>query len=144
MRLGRGVFMFPNDTLRREDCLKFLSGRVPGFHVGGKTALAWRGIRHNIPAREQLSLWGEGKTRLPDWFQELSLAPHGAKPIFHTAEELRFAAAAGNAGRCSRVRAGKGVAGNVERSRSSPGNRGSPQYHGGRKVAATGGVGNAA
>ena len=67
-RLGRGVFMFPNDTLRREDCLKFLSSRVSGFHVGGKTALAWRGVRHNLPAREPLSLWGEGKTKLPDWF----------------------------------------------------------------------------
>lgn len=30
-RLGRGVFMFPNDTLRRDDCLKFLSRRVPGL-----------------------------------------------------------------------------------------------------------------
>ena len=62
-RLGRGVFMFPNDTLRRDDCLKFLSRRVKGFHVGGKTALAWRGVRHNLPAREPLSLWGEGKSR---------------------------------------------------------------------------------
>ena len=69
-RLGRGVFMFPNDILRREDCLKFLSGRVPGFHVGGKTALAWRGVRHNVPVREPLSLWGERKARLPEWFQE--------------------------------------------------------------------------
>src|ERR1035438_5535758 len=47
-RLGRGVFMFPNDTLRRDDCLKFLSRRVKGFYVGGKTALAWRGIRHKL------------------------------------------------------------------------------------------------
>ena len=84
VRLGRGVFMFPNDTLRREDCLKFLSGRVPGFHVGGKTALAWRGIRHNIPAREQLSLWGEGKTRLPDWFQELYPSRYTARNPFST------------------------------------------------------------
>ena len=68
VRLGRGVFMFPNDTLRQDDCLKFLSHRVHGFHVGGKTALAWRGVRHNLPAREPLALWGEEKTRLPDWF----------------------------------------------------------------------------
>ena len=40
VRLGRGVFMFPNDTLRQEDCLKFLARRVPGFHAGGKTALS--------------------------------------------------------------------------------------------------------
>jgi hypothetical protein len=70
-RLGRGVFMFPNDTLRQEDCLKFLSRQIPGFHVGGKTALAWRGVRHNLPTREPLSLWGEGKAGLPEWFQEL-------------------------------------------------------------------------
>jgi len=70
-RLGRGVFMFPNDTLRRDDCLKFLSRQVPGFHVGGKTALAWRGVRHNLPARESLSLWGKGKASLPEWFQKL-------------------------------------------------------------------------
>ncbi len=71
VRLGRGVFMFPNDILRQEDCLKFLSSRTPGFHVGGKTALGWRGVRHNLRAREPLSLWGEGRTRLPDWFQKL-------------------------------------------------------------------------
>jgi hypothetical protein len=41
--LGRGVFMFPNHTLRQEDSLKFLFHHVEGFHVGGKTALAWRG-----------------------------------------------------------------------------------------------------
>jgi hypothetical protein len=70
-RLGRGVFMFPNDALRQEDCLKFLSRRIQGLHVGGKTALAWRGIRHNLPAREPLSLWGEGKAGLPEWFQKL-------------------------------------------------------------------------
>jgi hypothetical protein len=69
-RLGRGVFMFPNDDLRQEDCLKFLSRRMIGFHVGGKTALAWRGIRHNLPAREPLSLWGERKASLPAWFQK--------------------------------------------------------------------------
>ena len=70
-RLGRGVFMFPNDTLRREDCLQFLAGRMAGFHVGGKTALAWRGIRHNLPTRELLSLWGEENASLPEWFETL-------------------------------------------------------------------------
>lgn len=68
-RLGRGVFAFPNDTLRREDCLKFLSHRMAGFHVGGKTALAWRGIHHNVAVREVLCLWGDNQGGLPVWFR---------------------------------------------------------------------------
>ncbi len=82
VRLGRGVFMFPNDTLRQEDCLRFLASRILGFHVGGKTALAWRGIRHNLPAREPLSLWGNQKTRLPDWFQTLFPSRYTARNPF--------------------------------------------------------------
>ena len=82
VRLGRGVFMFPNDTLRQEDCLKFLARRVPGFHAGGKTALGWRGIRHNLSAREPLSLWGDRKARLPAWFQKLFPARYTARNPF--------------------------------------------------------------
>lgn len=76
------MFMFPMDILRREDCLRFLSSRVAGFHVGGKTALAWRGVRHNLPVRELLSLWGEGKGRLPDWFQKLFPSRYTARNPF--------------------------------------------------------------
>lgn len=70
-RLGRGVFAFPKDTLQRDACLKYLGRRMASFHVGGKTALAWRGIRHNLSAREPLSLWGEQKAAVPNWFQDL-------------------------------------------------------------------------
>jgi hypothetical protein len=81
-RLGRGVFMFPKDTLRKEDSLIFLSRAIEGFHVGGKTALAWRGIRHNLPAREPLSLWGKGKAVLPPWFTERFPARYTARNLF--------------------------------------------------------------
>jgi len=59
-KLGRGVFTLPADELQRDAKLKFLATRMPGLHVGGKTALAWRGLRHNIPARERLSLTRQG------------------------------------------------------------------------------------
>ena len=81
-RLGRGVFMFPEDTLRQEDSLKFLSRTVDGFHVGGKTALAWRGIRHNLAFHEPLSLWGEGKAILPQWFTGRFPARYTARNLF--------------------------------------------------------------
>ena len=81
-RLGRGVFMFPKDTLRQEDMLRFLARSIEGLHVGSKTALAWRGIRHNLPAREPLSLWGEVKSVLPPWFIERLPAHYTAPKLF--------------------------------------------------------------
>ena len=68
--LSRGVYMLPGDTLTREGCLAYLSQRVSGFHVGGKTALAWRGVRQNVSFREVLILWGDQPKRLPAWFTQ--------------------------------------------------------------------------
>jgi hypothetical protein len=62
--------MLPGDTLTREGCLAYLSQRVSGFHVGGKTALAWRGVRQNVNFREVLTLWGNQPKRLPVWFAQ--------------------------------------------------------------------------
>ena len=59
----------------------------------------------------------------------VSRALHSAKPVLsRVAEALRPATVAGNAGGSPRLRAGKSVAGNVERRGRAPGNRGSPQY----------------
>jgi Transcriptional regulator, AbiEi antitoxin, Type IV TA system/Transcriptional regulator, AbiEi antitoxin N-terminal domain len=68
--LGRGVYMLPGDTLTRDGCLAHLGQRIPGFHVGGKTALSWRGIRQNISFQEVLMLWGDQSKRLPAWFEQ--------------------------------------------------------------------------
>ncbi|HEY0942337.1 MAG TPA: type IV toxin-antitoxin system AbiEi family antitoxin domain-containing protein [Steroidobacter sp.] len=70
VHLARGVYMLPGDTLTRDGCLAFLSGRISGFHVGSKTALDWRGVRHNVSFREVLSLWGDDRIALPSWFTE--------------------------------------------------------------------------
>jgi hypothetical protein len=70
VHLARGVYMLPGDTLTRDGCLAFLSGRISGLHVGSKTALDWRGVRHNVGFREVLSLWGNDRVALPSWFTE--------------------------------------------------------------------------
>jgi hypothetical protein len=62
--------MLPGDTLTRDGCLAFFGERVPGFHVGSKTALAWRGVRQNVSFREYLTLWGDSPKPLPTWFTE--------------------------------------------------------------------------
>src|SRR5882757_2802503 len=80
--LGRGVYMLPGDTLTRDGCLAYLARQIPGLHVGGKTALAWRGIRQNVSFREILSLWGDQPKRLPSWFTERFPARYQVTQLF--------------------------------------------------------------
>ncbi len=68
--LSRGAYLLVGDQPSRDGCLNFLARRTPGFHVGGKTALAWRGVTHNLPVRERLELWGDRPLRLPAWLTE--------------------------------------------------------------------------
>jgi len=68
MRLAQGVYAFPNDDFGIHGALKFLQQRVPGLHVGGKSALAMQGVRHNLGSRDTMVLWGDHRYVLPIWF----------------------------------------------------------------------------
>lgn len=67
-RLGTGVYRFSGARLDRDQCLLFLQHKLPGLHVGGKTALAWQGIRHYVSPIDELTLWGDRHKALPAWF----------------------------------------------------------------------------
>ena len=81
-RLGRGVFMFPGDQLEAAAAVKFLGSHLPSLHVGGKTALAWRGVRHNVGPRERLVLWGNVPWVLPSWFTERFPSRYVSRRLF--------------------------------------------------------------
>lgn len=81
-RLGRGVYLLPGDTLERDATLSWLANHIPGLHVGGKTALAWRGVRHNVGMKEVLSLWGTGHTPIPTWFKDAFPCHYQATNLF--------------------------------------------------------------
>lgn len=70
VRLGHGVYAFPNDAFDVNGALLFLQRRVASLHVGGKSALALQGVRHNLGVRDTLVLWGEARFALPAWFTE--------------------------------------------------------------------------
>ena len=82
LRLGRGAYGLPGDTLQRESCLAFLGQQVPGLHVAGKTALAWRGVRHNLAYRETVVLWGDQPARLPRWLDGVVRVRYRVAHIF--------------------------------------------------------------
>lgn len=81
-RLGHGVYVLPGDQLNRDASLAQLAPLIPGLHVAGKTALAWRGIRHNLAIREQLILWGNKPATLPAWFTATFPADYQATHLF--------------------------------------------------------------
>jgi hypothetical protein len=81
-RLGRGVYLLPGDELDRDAALVWLASQIPGLHVAGKTALAWRGVRHNLAFKERLVLWGDAPTALPAWFTAAFPATYQATHLF--------------------------------------------------------------
>lgn len=76
--------MFPNDELQRDACLKFLGQYIAELHVGGKTALTWRGVRHNVSPREYMILWGDGRGTPPEWFTSRFPSRYVGKRLFST------------------------------------------------------------
>lgn len=81
-KLGRGVFMFPGDSLNRDATLRFLERKMSGLHVAAKTALAWHGYRHTIGYEEPMVLWGDQSGPLPEWFRERFAARYSAPRLF--------------------------------------------------------------
>lgn len=92
-RLGRGVYLLPGDEPNRGAALAWLGTQIPGLHVAGKTALEWRGIRHNLAFKERLVLWGDGPAMLPAWFTTSFSAAYQSTNLFDTAlpKRLRLA-----------------------------------------------------
>ena len=82
MRLGHGAYCLPGETLDRDATLSWLVACIPGLHVAGKTALGWRGVRHNLAYQETLVLWGDKPARLPAWFTARFPSCYQATHIF--------------------------------------------------------------
>lgn len=81
VRLARGVFSRPNDTLALRPSLVLLQRRVQGLHVGGKSALDWYGVRQYLSQQPLLHLYGWAAGRLPDWFTERFPAEYHRKRL---------------------------------------------------------------
>ena len=69
-RLARGVFARPDTPLELHASLRLLERRLKGLHVGGKSALDWHGVRHNVAQQPRLQLYGWASGPLPSWFTE--------------------------------------------------------------------------
>lgn len=87
VRLGQGVYAFPNDPLDRAKTTVFLQTRLPGLHVAGRTALDLHGVRHNLGVQDAWVLWGDGPARLPAWYVERFPARYVGSRLFDWTDE---------------------------------------------------------
>ncbi len=69
-RLGAGVYCVAGARLDRDQSLLFLQERIAGLHVGGRTALAWQGVRQYLEVRERVTMWAMARASLPLWFTD--------------------------------------------------------------------------
>ena len=81
-RLARGVFVRSGEVPGLHPSLRLLERTVLGFHVGGKTALNWYGVRHYVAQQETLHLYGSVAAKLPAWFVEHFPAEYHRKRLF--------------------------------------------------------------
>jgi hypothetical protein len=81
-RLARGVYRRPNDPLTLDASLALLQRQIVALHVGGKSALAWYGVRQYLSERAVLHLYGWEAARLPAWFTERFPAEYHRKRLF--------------------------------------------------------------
>ena len=81
-RLGRGVYCRPGEALSLHPSLVVLQQQIAGFHVGGKTALDWYGVRHYVLLRPTLRLYGWASARLPNWFGQHFPGEYHRKRLF--------------------------------------------------------------
>jgi len=82
-RLGHGVYAYPSDNLDAPACILLLQQKSPGLHIGGKSALALHGVRHNLAYRETWILWGERRFLLPEWFTARFQTRFVYSPLFN-------------------------------------------------------------
>ncbi len=82
VRLARGVYSRPGESLELHPCLRLLERRVAGLHVGGKTALDWYGVRHYVSQRPVTQLYGWNAAKLPEWFTTRFAAEYHRKRLF--------------------------------------------------------------
>lgn len=89
-RVGHGVYGFPGDEFTVHGSVTLLQRKVRGLHVGGKSALALHGVRHNLSPRERLVLWGDVRFNLPQWFTDRYPARYVWARLFDWSLEPRF------------------------------------------------------
>ena len=81
-RLGRGAYCLPKDRITAAGTAVVLMREYPDLHVGGRTALDWQGVRHNVSVRLSVRLYGTRRIKLPTWTDGFEVQYHRVPELF--------------------------------------------------------------
>lgn len=90
IHLSRGAYLLRGDTPTRDGTIAYLSRHILGLHVGGKTALAWYGVRQFVPSREHVTLWGQTRYVFPEWISDVMHYSYQAAKLFGEKMDYSF------------------------------------------------------
>lgn len=82
LRLERGVYCRAGSFPALEPSLRLLARRLEGLHIGGRSALDWRGVPDYLSRRPMLHLYGWQASRLPHWFTQRFRAEYHRNRLF--------------------------------------------------------------
>ncbi|MBX9348501.1 type IV toxin-antitoxin system AbiEi family antitoxin [Chromobacterium vaccinii] len=89
------VYLMRGDSPSLDGTICYLATLVDGLHVAERTALHWRGVRHNVYFREPIFLWGIGTLEIPSWATRLFPITYRSAIIFD--EQLEYSTCLSNA-----------------------------------------------
>jgi len=84
-RLGHGFYMRKGDEPTLE---KALAVAMTDGHVGGKTALAWMGFRHNLSVDGKTTLYSHDKVKVASWLAEWFPLSIRNRKLFENGDDL--------------------------------------------------------
>ncbi|BCA80749.1 type IV toxin-antitoxin system AbiEi family antitoxin domain-containing protein [Desulfuromonas sp. AOP6] len=88
-QLGSGYYLRAGDKLTKAGAVASLQANGVKVHIGGKSALAFKGFAHYLNMGEEtITLYGHGTRKLPEWFQEQFRANLSNSTLFDERDTL--------------------------------------------------------
>ncbi|MFP3183299.1 MAG: type IV toxin-antitoxin system AbiEi family antitoxin domain-containing protein [Paraburkholderia sp.] len=81
-QLSEDAYLLRGDQPGVDGTIAYLRSYIPELHVGGRTALEWHRIVHNLRFRDRVDLWGSGSRDMPKWAVERLACSYYSHSLF--------------------------------------------------------------
>lgn len=83
-RLSEDAYLLRGDQPGVDGTIAYLRAFIPNLHVGGRTALEWHRMTHQLRFRDRIDLWGRGYRNIPSSAVDRLACSYYSHPLFDT------------------------------------------------------------